>query len=52
VTPNQTNSQDVLRQEILADARRNAERITRHAERDAERLLQETQAEADRVCFV
>ena len=48
MTPNQTNSQDVLRQEILADARRNAERITRHAERDAQRLFQETQAEADR----
>jgi len=39
--------QDVLREEILADARRQAERTVRRAEREAEDALQEARKEAD-----
>ena len=39
--------QDVLRKEILADARRQAERTVRRAEHDAEDVLAQTRKEAD-----
>jgi len=51
VTPDEPNPQDVLREEILADARRQAERAVRRAEREAEDALQKArkEAEADRA---
>jgi len=47
VTPGEPNPQDVLREEILADARRQAERTVHRAERDAEDALQKARKEAD-----
>ncbi|HET6442666.1 MAG TPA: V-type ATP synthase subunit E family protein [Phycisphaerae bacterium] len=47
MTPDEPNPQDVLREEILADARRQAERTVRRAERDAEDGLQKARKEAD-----
>lgn len=47
MTPDEPNPQDVLREEILADARRQAERTVRRAERDAEDALQKARKEAD-----
>ena len=44
------NPQDVLREEILADARRQAERTVRRAEREAEDALQKARKEADADC--
>ena len=51
MTPDEPNPQDVLREEILADARRQAERAVRRAEREAEDALQKArkEAEADRA---
>ena len=47
MTPDEPNPQDVLREEILADARRQAERTVRRAERDAEDALAQARKEAD-----
>jgi len=47
-TPNQ-NSPEVLREEILADARRECEGIVRRAQQEAEALLAKTAAEADQA---
>jgi len=47
VTPDEPNPQDVLREEILADARRQAERTVRRTERDAEDALSQARKEAD-----
>jgi len=47
VTPDEPNPQNVLREEILADARRQAERTVRRAERDAEDALAQARKEAD-----
>ena len=47
MTPDEPNPQDVLREEILADARRQAERTVRRAERDAEDVLAQSRKEAD-----
>jgi len=41
------NPQDVLRDEILSDARRQAERALRRAERDAQEALEQARKEAD-----
>ena len=46
MTPDEPNPQDVLRKEILADARRQAERTVRRAERDAEDAIQKARKEA------
>ncbi|HUU32148.1 MAG TPA: V-type ATP synthase subunit E family protein [Phycisphaerae bacterium] len=47
MTPDEPNPQDVLREEILADARRQVERTVRRAEHAAEDALQKAQKEAD-----
>ncbi|MGB2755538.1 MAG: V-type ATP synthase subunit E family protein [Phycisphaerae bacterium] len=47
MTPDEPNPQDVLREEILADARRQAERTVRRAEREAEDAHQKARKEAD-----
>jgi len=47
VTPDEPNPQDVLCEEILADARRQAERTVRRAEREAGEALQKARKEAD-----
>ena len=47
MTPDEPNPQNVLREEILADARRQAERTVRRAERDAEDALAQARKEAD-----
>lgn len=48
MTPNQ-NSPDVLREEILADARRESEATVRRARQEAETLLAKTTSEAENV---
>ena len=42
----ETSSQDVLRDEILADARRQAERTIRKAEREAQAVIDKAKAES------
>ncbi len=47
-TPNQ-NSPEILREEILADARRQSEEIIHHAKQEAEALLAKATAQADKA---
>ena len=47
-TPNQ-NSPELLREEILADARRQSEEITRRAQQEVEALLTKATGEADKA---
>lgn len=49
MAPPNHNSPEVLREEILADARRESEAIVRRAQQDAESLLARAAAEADQV---
>lgn len=49
MTPAETNSQDVLRGEIIADARRQAERVTRRAQADATAVLKKAKDEAEKA---
>ena len=49
MTAAETNPENVLRSEIIADARRQAERLARRARTDAEALLAKARAEAEQA---